>query len=257
MVHVQRTAAWVNYLYLAWLLVSRGLPPIRAVVNMRRWLGKPWRKVAQRGDLEVRFTYARRNGGSALVFLQQTALGRARGKERTGGPLPCPGGAGAQERPASLPRPRAVRLGEVERPPQARLGRLRLRQPRGPGLPPLGAGVLAQPQARPVPGGRAARADGVRRRQPRRLRRGAGPQGARRPPRPPGAGDPGGVRAALQAAGADHRRDAARPHAAPDHRADGRRGAARRRSSWSARPGGTSTPSPPASTPRCWASWPR
>ena len=88
-VHVQRTAAWVNYLYLAWLLVTRGLPRIRAVVNMRRWLGRPWRKVAQRGDLEVRFTYARRQGGSALVFLQQTALGRAGGKSGREDPFPA------------------------------------------------------------------------------------------------------------------------------------------------------------------------
>jgi glycerol-3-phosphate O-acyltransferase len=88
-VHVQRTAAWVNYLYLAWLLIRRGLTPIRAVVNMRRWLGKPWHRVVQRGDLEVRFTFARRNGGSALVFLQQTALGRAGGKSGREDPFPA------------------------------------------------------------------------------------------------------------------------------------------------------------------------
>ncbi len=51
-VHVMRTTAWVNYLYLAWALVRRGLPPIRAVVNLRRWFTKPWRRAAQRGDLE-------------------------------------------------------------------------------------------------------------------------------------------------------------------------------------------------------------
>ncbi|MGZ6134082.1 MAG: 1-acyl-sn-glycerol-3-phosphate acyltransferase [Myxococcaceae bacterium] len=79
-VHVQRTAAWVSFLYLAWLLVSRALPPIRAVFNMRRWIGRPWRRVAQRGSMDVRLAYARRHGGSALVFLQTTAIGRARGK---------------------------------------------------------------------------------------------------------------------------------------------------------------------------------
>jgi len=88
-VHVQRTAAWVSYLYLAWLLVSRSLPPIRAVFNMRRWLGKPWRRVAQRGPLDVRLEFARRKGGSALVFLQTTAIGRAAGKSGREDPFPA------------------------------------------------------------------------------------------------------------------------------------------------------------------------
>ena len=87
-VHVQRTATWVSFLYLAWLLVSRGLAPIRAVVNMRRWFGRPWRRVAQRGALDVRFEYARRHGGSALVFLQQTALMRAGGRSGREDPFP-------------------------------------------------------------------------------------------------------------------------------------------------------------------------
>src|SRR3954451_9238595 len=76
-VHVMRTTAWVNFLYLAWVMIHRGLPPVRAVVNLRPWLSKPWRKTAQRGDFDVRFTYARRHGGSGLVFLKQSALGRA------------------------------------------------------------------------------------------------------------------------------------------------------------------------------------
>src|SRR5215472_17524869 len=88
-VHVQRTATWASFLYLAWFLVSRGLPRIRAVVNMRRWLGKPWRRVAQRGPLDVRFEYARRHGGSALVFLQQTALMRAGGRSGREDPFPA------------------------------------------------------------------------------------------------------------------------------------------------------------------------
>jgi glycerol-3-phosphate O-acyltransferase len=88
-VHVQRTAAWVSFLYLAWLLVSRALPPLRAVINMRRWFGRPWGRVAQRGPLDVRFEYARRHGGSALVFLQQTALGRAGGRSGRQDPFPA------------------------------------------------------------------------------------------------------------------------------------------------------------------------
>jgi len=89
LVHVMRTTAWVNYLYLAWALVRRGLPPIRAVVNLRRWFTRPWRRAAQRGDLEVRLTYARRKGGSALVFLKKSALGTARGRSTKEDPFPA------------------------------------------------------------------------------------------------------------------------------------------------------------------------
>src|SRR5262249_60411965 len=59
-VHVQRTAAWVSFLYLAWLLVSRGLAPIRAVFNMRRWFGRPWNRVAPRGPMDGRLEVPRR-----------------------------------------------------------------------------------------------------------------------------------------------------------------------------------------------------
>ncbi|MBI3182014.1 MAG: 1-acyl-sn-glycerol-3-phosphate acyltransferase [Myxococcales bacterium] len=88
-VHVMRTTAWVNYLYLAWALAKRGLPPIRAVVNLRRWLTKPWRRAAQRGEFDVRFTYARRAGGSGLVFLKQAAFGSARGRHIREDPFPA------------------------------------------------------------------------------------------------------------------------------------------------------------------------
>jgi glycerol-3-phosphate O-acyltransferase len=87
-VHVMRTTAWVNFVYLVWALVKRGLPPIRAVVNLRPWFTKPWRKTAQRGALDVRFTYARRNGGSGLVFLRRSALGIAEGKSAKEDPFP-------------------------------------------------------------------------------------------------------------------------------------------------------------------------
>jgi len=87
-VHVQRTATWVSFLYLAWLMVSRGLPPVRAVFNMRRWFGKPWRRVAQRGPLDVRLEFARRKGGSALAFLETTSIGRAGGRSGREDPFP-------------------------------------------------------------------------------------------------------------------------------------------------------------------------
>lgn len=87
-VHVMRTTAWINYLYLSWALIKRGLPPIRAVVNLRRWFTRPWRKTAQRGNFEVRFNYARRQRGSALVFLKESAIGTARGKATREDPFP-------------------------------------------------------------------------------------------------------------------------------------------------------------------------
>jgi glycerol-3-phosphate O-acyltransferase len=87
-VHVMRSSAWVNYLYLTWALVKHHLPPVRAVVNLRRWFTKPWTRTAQRGDFDVRFTYARMHGGSGLVFLRETALGVAEGRHTDEDPFP-------------------------------------------------------------------------------------------------------------------------------------------------------------------------
>lgn len=89
-VHVMRTDSWVNYLYLAWALVKRALPPVRAVANLRRWFTKPWSNTAQRGDFHVRFTYARRNHGSALVFLRKSALLQPEGRQYEEGEDPFP-----------------------------------------------------------------------------------------------------------------------------------------------------------------------
>lgn len=88
-VHVMRTTSWINYLYLSWALVRRALPPIRAVVNLRRWFTRPWSRTAQRGDFEVRFTYARRHNGSTLVFLKESAIGRASGRDSAEDPFPA------------------------------------------------------------------------------------------------------------------------------------------------------------------------
>jgi len=88
-IHVMRSTAWVNYLYLVWALVRRGLPPVRAVVNLRRWFTRPWRKTAQRGALDVRFTYARRNQGSGLVFLNRALLLRPSGQTMKEDPFPA------------------------------------------------------------------------------------------------------------------------------------------------------------------------
>src|SRR3954467_10063394 len=88
-VHVMRSTSWINYLYLSWALVRRALPPIRAVVNLRRWFTRPWSRTAQRGDFEVRLTYARRHNGSALVFLKESAIGKASGRDSSEDPFPA------------------------------------------------------------------------------------------------------------------------------------------------------------------------
>jgi glycerol-3-phosphate O-acyltransferase len=88
-VHVMRTTAWINYLYLAWAMVRHGLPPVRAVVNLRRWFTRPFTLAAMRGDFAVRFTYARRQGGSGLVFLRESAFNTARGRETREDPFPA------------------------------------------------------------------------------------------------------------------------------------------------------------------------
>ncbi|WP_422723989.1 1-acyl-sn-glycerol-3-phosphate acyltransferase [Hyalangium rubrum] len=88
-VHVMRSTAWINFLYLAWAMVRRALPPVRAVVNLRPWFTRPFRKTAQRGDFDVRFTYARRHGGSGLIFLKKTALMSASGKDIEENPFPA------------------------------------------------------------------------------------------------------------------------------------------------------------------------
>lgn len=88
-VHIMRTTAWVNFLYLHWAMVRRGLPPVRAVANLRPWFTKPFTLAAQRGEFDVRFTYARKQGGSGLIFLRESAFNSARGKSTGEDPFPA------------------------------------------------------------------------------------------------------------------------------------------------------------------------
>jgi glycerol-3-phosphate O-acyltransferase len=88
-VHVMRTTAWVNFLYLTWAMVRRTLPPVRAVVNLRPWFTRPWRQTKQTGDFAQRFEHARQSGGSGLVFLRRTALLSPSGKETREDPFPA------------------------------------------------------------------------------------------------------------------------------------------------------------------------
>lgn len=88
-VHVMRTTAWVNFLYLHWALVKRSLPPIRAVVNLRPWLVRPFTLVDRDSEFEARFAKARDAGASGLVFMRESAFNTARGKETRHDPFPA------------------------------------------------------------------------------------------------------------------------------------------------------------------------
>lgn len=87
-VHVMRTDAWINFLYLTWALIRRGLPPIRAVVGLRRWFTRPFVLNKLSGDFGARFAFAQHERGSALVFLRKSAFNSARGAERAHDPFP-------------------------------------------------------------------------------------------------------------------------------------------------------------------------
>lgn len=88
-VHVMRTTAWVNFLYLDWAMVRHGLPPLRAVVNLRRWVTRPFTLVASSGPFDARFQSAMAQGGSGLVFLRESAFNSARGRETREDPFPA------------------------------------------------------------------------------------------------------------------------------------------------------------------------
>ncbi len=88
-VHVMRTSAWVNYLYLHWAMIRRGLPAIRAVVNLRRWFTKPFTKAHLHGSHAERFAWAQKEGGSGLVFLRESGFNTARGRESKEDPFPA------------------------------------------------------------------------------------------------------------------------------------------------------------------------
>ncbi|MDP1824979.1 MAG: 1-acyl-sn-glycerol-3-phosphate acyltransferase [Archangium sp.] len=88
-VHVMRTSAWVNYLFLHWALIRRGLPPVRAVVNLRRWFTKPFTNAQMAGEHGSRFDWARGQGGSGLIFMRESGFNTARGREGREDPFPA------------------------------------------------------------------------------------------------------------------------------------------------------------------------
>ena len=134
-VHVMRTTAWINFLYLAWLMVRHGLPAVRAVVNLRPWFTRPWTKCDLPATSASASAPRRSSGASGLIFLRESAFNSARGVGDAARPLPCPGGAGQEVGPARLPRARALPLGEVAAEADPERLRSRLRQPRGARLP--------------------------------------------------------------------------------------------------------------------------
>ncbi len=88
-VHVQRTTAWINYLYLHWALLRRALPPVRAVVNLRRWFTRPFTRAKLSGDHVERFAWAREQDGAGLIFLRESGFNTARGVESREDPFPA------------------------------------------------------------------------------------------------------------------------------------------------------------------------
>jgi glycerol-3-phosphate O-acyltransferase len=88
-VHVMRTSGWVNYVYLDWALVTRGLPPIRATANLTHWYARPFTHLRRDATVEGRFQGARADGGSGLVFLRQSSFNTARGVQPRDDPFPA------------------------------------------------------------------------------------------------------------------------------------------------------------------------
>ncbi len=78
-VHVMRTTGWANFLSLQWLLVHNGLAPVRAIVNMRRWLTRPFTLLWRSGTVGERFASAFAAQRAGLVFLRRSAFNSPRG----------------------------------------------------------------------------------------------------------------------------------------------------------------------------------
>ena len=257
-----RTAAWVNFLYLAWAMVSRGAAAgprggePAALVHAALAPDGPARRLR-------RALHLRAPPGRLGARLPQDDRDRSRRrKERPRGPLPRPGGAGAEERPAGVPRSRAVRLGEVERPRSSPAWRTTSSaRPRRPGFLHSVLAFLRNYQRAQFRVGEPIDLQAFVAENAARLGRGDGPQGARRPAPPPGPRDARRLRAALKPPERlidETLRDRTLRKTMDEQTAarSGKPGERSRARGAAA----TSTPSPPASTPpslavagaRCW-----
>ncbi|MGI5861502.1 MAG: 1-acyl-sn-glycerol-3-phosphate acyltransferase [Myxococcales bacterium] len=72
-VHVMRSAGMLSFLYLAWAVLTRGLPPLRAATGLRWSFWSPFRRLFRRGSAAQRLERALNTGNSALVFLRQAS----------------------------------------------------------------------------------------------------------------------------------------------------------------------------------------
>ncbi len=72
-VHVMHTGSVLGFFYLAWLLLSRGLPRLRAALGLPFTTWRPARKLFRKGSGGDRLNRALDGGHSALVFLNTSA----------------------------------------------------------------------------------------------------------------------------------------------------------------------------------------
>ncbi len=69
-VHVMRRVSAISFLYLAWWLLRRALPPLRAAIGMGWSYWSPFRRLFRRGSSAEQLTRALDSQASALVFLR-------------------------------------------------------------------------------------------------------------------------------------------------------------------------------------------
>jgi glycerol-3-phosphate O-acyltransferase len=72
-VHVMRSSGVLNFLYLAYALICRRLPPLRAAIGLRWTFWRPFRRLFRDGTAPERLSKALDAGCSALVFLRNPA----------------------------------------------------------------------------------------------------------------------------------------------------------------------------------------
>jgi glycerol-3-phosphate O-acyltransferase len=70
-VHVMRSAGALSFLFLAWALLWRALPPLRAVFGLRWTYWSPFRRLIQDGSASRRLASTLDGHASALVFLRE------------------------------------------------------------------------------------------------------------------------------------------------------------------------------------------
>lgn len=72
-VHVMHTGSVLGFFYLAWLLLTRALPRLRAAIGLPFSTWRPYRKLFRKGSAADRLNRALDGGHAALVFLNTSA----------------------------------------------------------------------------------------------------------------------------------------------------------------------------------------